>query len=390
MVAGLGALVAPGAAAQDLPELEVYAEGFEFLTNLAYVDGRLFATEKESGEVLIVDEGRRLDEPFATLDVYGGAERGLLGIAAHPRFPDEPWLYLYLSDGSDQRNRVIRVRAEGDRAAGTERVIDLLPAGSGYHNGGDIAFGPDGNLYVVTGEAHDPQLAQDPRDLGGKILRLEADGSVPADNPLDAESPVYSLGHRNSFGVCIDAESGRVWQTENGPQSHDEVNRIEPGGNYGWPEVSGPGGGDRFIDPVIDYPQIIIPTGCAVTGGNLWWGDYSGTLHVAPVRGDGLGEERRLEVGRGITDVLAAPDGYLYVAATDVILRARIGSPSPSPTEADPTPAPPGRSPSAPAPDAASDEGGSTAAIVIIAILLGLGLVAMRGRIRPPPGPTSP
>ena len=381
----------PVSAQGFVDDIEVYADGFDFLTNLAIApDGTMFVTEKELGEILIVRDGRALEEPFATFDVIPDAERGLLGIALHPRFPDEPWVYVYYSDAGSERNRVVRVRAEGDRAGEIEPLLELLPATSGYHNGGDLAFGTDGNLFVVTGEAHNPERAQAADDLGGKILRITPEGDIPEDNPFGPGSPVYSMGHRNSFGLCVDPDTGQLWETENGPSEHDEVNRIVAGENYGWPEVSGPGGGDRYVDPVIDYPNIIVPTGCAVVGTRLFWADYAlGSIHYADIQGEGLGQERRIDVGRLMSDVVFnAADGFLYIAAGNTILKAQVGQPA-SPTSPSATTTEPGATPSPPAPPD-GEEGRGTLAVIVIAILLALGLIAMRGRIRPPDEPPDP
>lgn len=381
--------VASPSTAQNAGDLETYAGGFEFITNIAYApDGSLFVTEKNLGHVLIVRDGRALETPFATFDVAPQAEQGLLGIALHPDFENEPWVYVYYTDANANRNRIVRVRAEGDVGGEIEPVVDELPAAEGYHNGGDIMFGPDGMLYAVTGEAHSPERAQFAEDLAGKVLRVTPEGDVPGDNPFGPSSRVYSLGHRNSFGLCAEP-GGQVWETENGPSSHDELNRIEPGGNYGWPDVSGPGGGGDFIDPVIDYPEIIVPTGCAVAGGRLWWTDFSGTLHHAALRADGLGPEQRIDVGRSMADVLAAPDGNLYIAAGSVILRMPV--PDTAPTSPSPTgpPSPGGSSPdegASPSPSANADAD-RTISVIVIAVLLALGIIAMRSRIRPPEPP---
>ena len=378
------------ASAQAPESAHVVTHDVEFPTNLAYApDGRIFFTEKV-GEVRILRDGRVLDQPFATFGVIGTAERGLLGIALHPDFPDEPWVYVYLSDAQSRRNRIVRIRADGDSGVEVQPVIDLLPAESGYHNGGEIAFGPDGMLYAVTGEAHDDGRAQDPSDLGGKVLRLTPEGDVPDDNPFEG-SPVYSLGHRNSFGLCFDPATGQLWETENGPESHDEVNRIVAGENYGWPEANGPGGAPRFVDPVLDFPETEALTGCAVAGDTLWFGSYANPmLHRATIRGEDLVEHRAQEYD-AITDLLFAPDGFMYVATLGSIVRFRAGPAPPSPTEtasptASPTPATAAASPSP-----AGDEGrAGTATVVVVAILLGLGIIAMRGRIRPPSDPPDP
>jgi glucose/arabinose dehydrogenase len=373
-----------------------FVTGLAFPTNLAFApDGRLFVTEKETGRIRIVRDGTVLADPFVTLTVVGQAERGLLGIAIGPTFEQDPWVYVYLSDASDGRNRLIRIRAEGDEGGERETILDLLPAVSGYHNGGDLAFGPDGSLFVVTGEAHEPALAQDPDGLGGKVLRIRPDGSIPQDNPFGADSPVYSLGHRNSFGVCVDPNTGQVWQTENGPDRLDEVNRIEPGGNYGWPEQLGPGGGAGFEDPILAFTDIIVPTGCAVLPdagggeGTLVFGDFGGRLRQVRVRGEDAGQRVVATFPTGITDVAVGPDGALYVATTDAIHRVEGIAQEP---EASPTPSPePTAEPTSPAPAASPagrDERGPDRLLALaIALVAGAGIAALLLRRRRETGP---
>src|SRR5947207_4756321 len=151
-----------------------------------------------------------------------------------------------------------------------------------YHNGGALAFGSDGMLYVTVGESHEPTFAQDPSSIGGKVLRLMSDGSVPPDDPI-AGNPLFTLGHRNSFGICVDPATGDLWETENGPTSDDEINLLRAGGNYGWPDVMGDGGPEGTIDPVIDpfrrshrpaarsgaVPSTTVPTSMARSAGSI-------------------------------------------------------------------------------------------------------------------------
>ena len=344
--------IGPAAVAQE-PEPEVFADGLDFPTNAAFApDGRLFFTEKNTGRVRVVEGGRLLPEPFTQVPSTRTAESGLLGIALHPDFEREPWVYLTYSSRETGRNELIRVRADDNVGGETEALLQL-PEVSPYHDGGDLAFGPDGRLFVVTGEAHNPARAQDPGDLAGKVLRLEPDGSA-ADNPLPG--PVYSMGHRNSFGICVDPETGNVWQTENGPTTNDEVNLIEPGGNYGWPVVRGAAGDPRFVDPQIDFEEIIVPTGCAIyphphlgsqSEGALFFGDYGGRLWrvVLNEERDAVERFHQLRTGLGdITDVLVGPDERLYVVTSQRILRlpARVESPEPGPSPETPGPTEPG------------------------------------------------
>jgi glucose/arabinose dehydrogenase len=361
----------PQLAAQ--PSVVHVATELAFPTNMAFApDGRIFFTEKETGNVRIFRDGRVLSEPFVHVSVEPSAERGLLGIALHPNFGREPWVYLYYSESGGASNRIIRVRAEGTTAGAIDPVITLLPAVTGYHNGGDMAFGPDGKLYVVTGEAHDPERARDPNDLGGKVLRLDPDGSVPDDNPLGPDNPVYALGIRNSFGLCFDPVTGDLWETENGPTSDDEVNRIVAGGNYGWPDQLGPGGAPAFVDPVLVFPDEIVPTGCAVSadGRRLYFGSYRGGLYAADLSSDGrrLGTPGRIPgIDASVIDVARAPDGSIYLTTTDSLLRL-VGTPSGSPV--------PAGSPTSPGSGAV----GTGVGLVIAAVLIG-GLILLRRRI---------
>jgi glucose/arabinose dehydrogenase len=255
------------------------------------------------------------------VDVASGTEVGLLGIALHPSFPREPWVYVYFSSAAGQRNEVMRFRADGNVATDSEFLIDGL-ALNGIHNGGDLAFGRDATLFITIGDAAQPERAQIENDIGGKVLRLNANGTIPLDNPF-GDSPVYSIGHRNSFGICVDPATGDVWETENGPTSDDEVNRIEPGADYGWPAQLGPGGGaSGFVDPVLDYPQEIVPTGCVVWNKTLYFGAWDGIvrrLRLPPA--DPARDEPVIDVGKSITDLAVGPDGALYIATVDTIFR---------------------------------------------------------------------
>ena len=278
----------------------------------------------------------------------------------------------------------MRLRGSGD-AAERQPLLDALTTEHGYHNGGDIVFGPDGTLFVAVGEVHEPERAQDPDDIGGKILRLDRDGSIPEDNPMGPANPAYSMGHRNSFGLCVDPSTGDLWETENGPGTDDEVNLIEPGGNYGWPDQLGPGGAPSFVDPVLDFPEVIVPTGCAVWRGDLYFGAY-GTDRLYRLRLPASTDARAAvvdDLGEGVTDLAVGPDGDLYVSTTDTIWRyAATGSPEPSSSATPGTATPATGTPSAePGTTTPEDDGdGSNTAIAIVAgVVLAAGL-ALRVR----------
>jgi glucose/arabinose dehydrogenase len=203
-------------------------------------DGRLLLTERP-GRVRLVVNGQLRTRPALTLPVAAVGEGGLLGLALHPDFSRTGWVYLYYTYQTDQLwNRVVRYRLADDQLVEPQVILDRIP-GASIHDGGRIAFGPDGKLYVTTGDARDPEAAQDLASLAGKILRLEPDGSLPPDNPFPG-SPVWTYGHRNPQGLAW-TNDGRLYATEHGPTgdlglaAHDEVNLIEPGKNYGWPFV---------------------------------------------------------------------------------------------------------------------------------------------------------
>jgi glucose/arabinose dehydrogenase len=284
-------------------------------------EGDALVTERDSGRILRVSPEGEVRE-VQTLPEGGVGEGGLLGIAVSPRYKVDRYAYAYTTTASD--NRVVRFRI-GDEP---EPVLTGIPVNS-YHNGGRIEFGPDGMLYVTTGDAGDTANSQDRGSLGGKILRIAPDGSVPEDNPFP-DSPVYSLGHRNVQGLAWDAR-GQLYASEFGQNTWDEANRIEAGENYGWPEVEGEGGeGQGFVDPITVWPTSeASPSGAEilVDGAVPQW---EGDLFVTALRGESLwrlelddrgtvSERERLlegEAGR-IRDVAQAPDGSLWVSTSN-------------------------------------------------------------------------
>ena len=348
--------------------LELVAGDLAFPSNMAFApDGRLFFAEKDTGDVRVIQDGRLLTDPYAHVDVLSASEQGLLGLALDPDFAEHPWLYLYYSDPVAHVNRLMRVE-ETDDGEVRQPLLDALTTQNGYHNGGDLTFGTDGMLYVSVGEVHESERAQDPNDLGGKILRLEPDGSIPADNPFGADNPAYSMGHRNSFGLCVDPSTGDLWETENGPGSDDEINLIHAGANYGWPDLLGPGDEPSFVDPVLDFPDVIVPTGCAVWRGDLYFGAYGTNLlyRLGLPAGAAAREAVVHDMGAGVTDLEVGPDGDLYVATADAIWRMDSpGSPQPTPSASSAPPVP------------TSDGGGTgrVVAIVAAAVLLAVGLL---------------
>lgn len=237
-------------------------------------DGRIFIAQKD-GRVLIIDtDGVLHPDPFYTLPVDNYNERGLSGIALHPDFANQPWVYLYFTVPGQNHNRVIRVMAHEDHAVpGTEQLIyDLDPLNATIHNGGSMAFGADGKLYITVGDGGNAAGAQSLQTTAGKVMRLNDDGSIPADNPFynatnDQYRAIYALGFRNPFSMAIDALSGRIFLSEVGNAAWEEINEVLPGKNYGWPIIEGPIAGqtppDNYQEPRHAYPHSV---GCAALG----------------------------------------------------------------------------------------------------------------------------
>ncbi len=236
----------------------------------------VLVSERDTGSVQQVLPDGSLDRIGTIPGVSHAGEGGLLGLA----YLDDgstQWLYAYLTTAGD--NRIIRIPFADELGIGSdpEIVLDGI-AKAGNHNGGRIAFGPDGMLYATSGDAGNPDTAQDPASLNGKILRMTPTGEAPADNPT-AGSLTYSFGHRNPQGLAWDGE-GQLWSSEFGQNTWDEFNRIEPGGNYGWPVVEGQAGDDRFIDPWLQWgTDVASPSG-------LTWLD--GTFFMAALGGERL------------------------------------------------------------------------------------------------------
>lgn len=309
---------------------EVVASGFTTPWSVVFVDDTALVSQRDTGEILEIVGGQtRIVGEVPDLAARG--EGGLLGLA-HA----DGYLYAYVSVPGG--NRVLRFPLEGAAGAfslgDAQTVVDGIPSAN-IHNGGRIAFGPDGMLYVTAGDAADPDASQDRTSLGGKILRVEPDGAVPADNPFPG-SPVWSLGHRNPQGIGWDS-AGTMYASEFGQDTWDELNVIEPGSNYGWPEVEGIGGQAGFVDPVQQWaPVDASPSGLAVIEGAVVIANLRGErLRVVPTGDLGASEDFFVgEYGR-LRDVAAAPDGSLWVVTSntdrgggdsDTILRVPLSS----------------------------------------------------------------
>lgn len=285
------------------------AENLAAPWSIAFHEGTALISERDSARIVEVSEEGDVREVAVIDGVAPGGEGGLLGIAVHDR-------YLYVYSTAADENRVQRFSLNGSPGSldlgAPETILDGLAAASN-HNGGRIAFGPDGMLYVTVGDAGDRESAQDPASLSGKILRITSQGAVPDDNPIEG-SPVYSLGHRNPQGLAWD-EDGTLYASEFGQDTWDELNVIEPGGNYGWPVVEGVADRAEFIDPVQQWaPDAASPSGIAIAEEAAFIANLRGErLREVPL-GDlsSFAEHFTGAYGR-LRDAVVAPDGALWV-----------------------------------------------------------------------------
>nr|WP_308287919.1 PQQ-dependent sugar dehydrogenase [Arthrobacter sp. MAHUQ-56] len=309
-----------GTAAGTAPELQV-AERLDLQLDIPWAavflpDGTGIISERDSARLKAVRDGKATDLGKVPGVVPGG-EGGLLGLAPSPQFAADRYLYAYLTAKDD--NRVVRLVVEDNgsgpfRLGEPEAVFTGIPK-AGTHNGGRIRFGPDGFLYVGTGDAQRREQAQDPNALGGKILRLTADGRPAPGNPFG--NAVYSLGHRNVQGLAWD-RSGRLWASEFGPDVNDELNLIQPGANYGWPAVTGAPHRAEFQDAKVVWPATgeSSPSGLEIVGDTAYLGALRGQrLWAVPLAGTEAGNPVAYftgEYGR-IRDVIRAPTGRLWL-----------------------------------------------------------------------------
>ena len=304
----------------------VVATGLQAPWGIAFLpDGSALVSERDTDRVRRVTPQGGVTTVGRVQGVDGSGEGGLLGLALSPAYPQDKTLFAYFTAGPE--NVVARMTYDGSGLSDQRRIFGGIPSGP-IHNGGRIAFGPDGYLYVGTGEAGRRDPAQDPGDLGGKILRITPEGQPAPGNPTPG-SPVWTLGHRNVQGLGWDAR-GRMWASEFGQNTWDELNRIVPGGNYGWPVVEGRSGDDTFRNPVRQWhTDVASPSGIAVAGGSVFMAALRGErLWQIPLLDHGTGKPRALLAGRygRLRAVAVAPDGSLWVLTNNTDGR---GSPRP-------------------------------------------------------------
>jgi glucose/arabinose dehydrogenase len=308
--------------------VEVVATGLNVPWDIAFLpDGDALVTERP-GRVRLIDDGELRSEPVAEVDVFSEGEAGLMGIALDPEFDDgEPYVYMSLT--TEQGNQVQRWRWDDGRLERDAVILDGI-AHSGNHNAGTLRFGPDGNLYVPTGDAGKRQRAQDRSALEGKLLRLsqaQYRGDGPVENPT-----MFSIGHRNSQGLTWQPGTGRLFATEHGPSGwdgpggDDEINVVRRGSNYGWPRVQGKDSQPGLTGPVWLWEDAVAPSGVTFVTreGSSWTGDLvvgtlrGNALRVLDVEGARITGEEKLVEDRGrLRAVVEAPDGTLWVTTSN-------------------------------------------------------------------------
>ena len=334
-----------------LPEVEgvrveTWVQNLQIPWSLVFLPNGDALVSERPGRIQRIPRGQNQPHLYIKIDeVAHTVDAGLMGLALHPQFAQHPFVYAmhtYEVKEDQLLNRVIRLRHNGEIGVFDRVVLDRIP-GSNVHIGGRIAFGPDGMLYIGTGDVGKPPLAQDLKSLAGKILRITPDGRIPKDNPFSG-SPVFSYGHRVVQGLAWDPESGALFNSEHGPSNEwsgvvdrDEINVIEKGGNYGWPNVVGAPRIAEYRDPIVMWRGASVPP----AGINF----YRGDLFVATLRSQALirirfeqdyegynvaqierwfARDRNNGIYGRLRDVTVGPDGHLYVTTSNTDGRAEL------------------------------------------------------------------
>lgn len=324
--------------------LDTVASGLQVPWDLAFApDGRIFVTER-TGRIRVIGGGVLRAEPWATLGVARRSEVGLMGIALAPDFAQSGHVYVagtFPAGAKRIENRVYRLTERGGRGVEPRLVLGGIPAAR-YHAGAALRFGPDGMLYLTTGDATDPGSSQDTASLGGKVLRIRPDGGVPADNPVPG-SYVYARGVRNPQGLAWEPRTGALFAPDHGPTrlprerfraGRDELNVIRQDGNYGWPDAAGDQGTDEHVRPLIEWTPAIAPGAIAFYTGDAF--PWRGNAFVAALKGERLirivlehapgpraewravAAEPLFQGGLGrIRAVVMGPDGHLYFTTSN-------------------------------------------------------------------------
>jgi len=325
--------------------VETVATNLEVVWSIVFApDDRMFFTERP-GRVRIIEKGKLRAAPFFTIpDVEPSGESGLMGMTLHPQFAENHFVYLAYAyrENGDQRVRVARYRETGETMIDAKTIIEGIPAAR-YHSGTRLKFGPDAKLYITTGDATKQSQAQKLDNLGGKTLRLNDDGTVPADNPFagqtGARPEIWTYGHRNAQGMDFQPETGLMFQTEHGPSiidgvslfkrtGGDEVNVVEKGKNYGWAKISHKTRREGMETPIVEYSPAVAPSSGMFYRGALF-PQFKGNFFFGALKGEAIirlvlegrrvvSQERLVEETYGrIREIAEAVDGSIYFSTSN-------------------------------------------------------------------------
>ncbi|MBS8265471.1 PQQ-dependent sugar dehydrogenase [Mesobacillus boroniphilus] len=295
-------------------QLEVVAENLEVPWSINKSGETFYLSERPGSIVKVEGDTTERQKVSFKKELSQAAEAGFLGFVPAPDFEqsNKAFAYYTYENGTGQFNRIVELTLNNDEWVEGKLLLDKIPSGR-FHHGGRLKIGPDGKLYATAGDAAtNPEIAQDLSSLGGKILRMNLDGSVPADNPFE-DSYVYSYGHRNSQGLTW-SQDGTLYASEHGPSAHDEINLIEAGKNYGWPVITGDDTKQGMETPIFHSgSDTWAPSGMAV---------HEGKLYVATLRGNALREfdltaktTREVVTGLGrIRDVIVEGDDLYFIS----------------------------------------------------------------------------
>ncbi|KTD07017.1 PQQ-dependent sugar dehydrogenase [Legionella jamestowniensis] len=302
------------------PLISVVSTHLEIPWAIDFLPNQQLLISERAGIVSFIDlkeNNQNKRELLRINEVTPIGEGGLLGLAVHPDFKTNHYVYLYYTYQANGQyfNRVVRYQLNNNTLNHATVILDKIP-GASTHDGGRIRFGPDGYLYITTGDAQQPQNAQKLNSLAGKILRLKDDGSIPKDNPFN-NSPVFSYGHRNPQGIAWD-ESGQLWATEHGPSAHDEINLIKAGKNYGWPLVKGKETKTNIETPILESGSATwAPSGADIFQGTLFFAGLRGrTLYGFNLKTRTLKKYFQGELGR-LREIKIGPDKLFYIATNN-------------------------------------------------------------------------
>ncbi len=305
-------------ATKEIPRVSIFAQNLEIPWELIFLPDKSALFTERPGRVRLIDANGNLKEtPILEItDVKTNGEGGLLGITLHPNFTNNNFVYLYYTyanSSNNTLNRVVRYKYSNEKLTDRKIIVDNIP-GSIFHNGGRLKFGPDGFLYITAGDAQKPSLAQDKNSLAGKILRVTNEGNAAPGNPFN--NLTYSYGHRNPQGLAWDSQN-KLWETEHGDNATDEVNLIEIGKNYGWPEIIGSKTRLGMISPVIQSGNATwAPGGTAFYNDSLFFTGLKGNALFKLKGNDNLTEYFKGEYGR-LRDIVIGPDNMFYILTSN-------------------------------------------------------------------------